>query len=316
MMKIVITGGAGFIGSNLCKKIIKQKNSTITVIDNLSNGKKDFLKDGIAKKKIHLIRSNLLNATKISDQIKKHSIIYHLSANSDISLSAQCTKIDINQTLLCTHKILDAARLNKVKKFVYTSGSGVYGNLDEFGPNESFGPLLPVSLYGATKLGAEALISAYSFLFDIQSFIFRFANVVGPNQTHGVAYDFIRKLKKNPKYLVVLGNGLQSKSYVHVSDVIKAMFLAQKRAVEKVNVFNVGSGDYITVREIAHIVIKEMKLKNTKIIYGKNTIGWKGDVAKVRINDTKIRSLGWSNSFSSAEAVTNAVKSMLAGEIK
>ena len=185
-MKAVITGGAGFIGSNLASRLAKMRYK-LCIIDNLSNGKTEFLKtkNHFAKNKFYKL--NLLTSGKIKNVFCGNKVVYHLSANSNIQLSSKSTSIDFRQTLLTTYLVLEATRLARLEKFIYTSGSGVYGDLHSFSPKESYGPLFPVSMYGATKLGAEAMISAYSSLFGIQCFIFRFANVVGPNQTHGVA---------------------------------------------------------------------------------------------------------------------------------
>ena len=316
MKRTIITGGAGFIGSNLVRRICKNKKRNVVILDNYSNGGKKLLSHSLNLRNVKLFKKDLSFSIQNNAFFSNADLVYHFSANSDIALSAKSTSLDYKQTLFCTYQVLEACREQKIKKLVFSSGSGVYGDLDSFSPNEKYGPLLPISMYGATKLGAEAMISAYSFLFDITSYVFRFANVVGPYQTHGVAFDFIKRLQKNPKMLVVLGNGLQSKSYIHVEDVIDAMLLAQQTAKERVNIFNVGAGDYLTVREIADIVLKEMKLKNTKLKFGASRFGWKGDVPKVRFNDRKIRKLGWKNRYTSREAVTHAVRAMLAGQIK
>ena len=198
---------------------------------------------------------------------------------------------------------------NGISNIVYTSGSGVYGNLGEGAPEEDYGPLMPVSLYGATKLSAEALISAYCNLFDMTANVFRFANVVGPYQTHGVSFDFVNRLKADSSHLRVLGDGYQSKSYVHVSDVIKAILhcLALGNSTKNFDVYNVSSGDYLTVREIAEIAIGKLHLKGIPIKYGESNIGWPGDVPVVRFDDRKLRKSGWTNEFSSQEAISDAI---------
>jgi UDP-glucose 4-epimerase len=246
--------------------------------------------------------------------MKGYDCVIHLAANADIAASACETDLDLKQTVLATYNVLEAMRRNAINDLIFASGSGVYGNIGDLAPKEDFGPLYPVSMYGATKLSAEALISAYSSLFGIKARVFRFANVIGPNQTHGVAFDFIKRLMNDPSNLQVLGDGYQSKSYIHVDDIIDALILVKQKSLpELINTFNVGTGDYITVRRIVEIVIDEMELSNVKVDYGETPYGWKGDVPVVRLNDDKLRSLGWSPKYSSEEAMRLSIQQMLAG---
>ena len=205
-------------------------------------------------------------------------------------------------------------RLNNVNKIAYSSGSGVYGDVGTTETPENFGPLLPTSMYGASKLGAEGLISAFCHMFDMQSWMYRFANVIGRNQTHGVGYDFIRKLRENPKKLLILGDGTQSKSYIHINDVLDAMLFIIKNTNEKVNIYNVATGDYITVNEIANIVVEKMGLHDVKFEYTGGKKGWKGDVPVVRFNLEKIYKLGWKVKYSSEQAVRKSIDEMLSIE--
>lgn len=253
----------------------------------------------------------MLNVPVLVEAISGHDSVIHLAANADIAASASQTDLDLKQTVLATFNVLEAMRLQKVGRIIYSSGSGVYGDVGEYAPAEDYGPLLPVSMYGATKLGAEALICAYSHLFGLQARIFRFANVVGPHQTHGVGYDFIRKLRKNPARLEILGNGLQSKSYIHVDDVINAIAHVSTLETSPVNIYNVGAGDYISVRRIAELVVEEMALTGVQITFGDTPFGWKGDVPVVRLNDNKLRKLGWASKYGSEEAVRRSLREML-----
>ena len=310
-MKYFVTGGAGFIGSNLCDFLVKNTDADITVYDNLSVGKLSHISSHIDRGRIQFIEADLLDFETLKNHMKSHDVVIHLAANADIALSATNTYIDVKQTILVTYNVLEAMRLNSVQRLVYSSGSGVYGDLGDFAPDEKFGPMYPVSLYGATKLSAEALISAFSSLFSIKASVFRFANVVGGNQTHGVAYDFIRKLNSDNKKLEVLGNGMQSKSYIHVDDIISAIFFVLKNQSALIDTFNVGTGDYITVREIASIVIEEMGLENVEVIFGDTEYGWKGDVPKVRFLSNKILQVGWRLTLNSGQAIQRSVKQML-----
>jgi UDP-glucose 4-epimerase len=195
-----------------------------------------------------------------------------------------------------------------VDRITYASGSGVYGDRGLQEVDEDFGPLIPISTYGASKLGCEALISAYSHMFGIDAVAFRFANVVGPRQTHGVTYDFVRRLLADPSQLHILGDGSQSKSYIHVNDVVSGMLLLADQGWTGYEVFNAGTGDYITVREIADLVVETMGLDDVSYVYSGGTRGWKGDVPVVRFRSTKLESRGWRRSYSSREALLESIE--------
>lgn len=310
-MKYFVTGGAGFIGSNLCQYLLGSKDSNITVYDNLSNGRREFLQGFDDDSRLKLIEGDVLNFEFLRQALEGHDFVIHLAANADIAASSKQTDLDLKQTVLATFNVVDAMRQTGVRKIIYSSGSGVYGDVGGLATSETFGPLLPVSMYGATKLSAEGLISAFSQLFGMQAWIFRFANVVGPQQTHGVAYDFIRKLRKDPSRLVVLGNGMQSRSYIHVEDVIRAMFHVVERETSPVSVYNVSAGDYITVRRIVELLVDEMGLPDVQMEFGDAPYGWKGDIPAVGLNDDKIRALGWRPKYGSEEAMRRSVRQML-----
>ena len=310
-MKYFVTGGAGFIGSNLCAHLLAVESNSVTVFDNFSNGKREFLDSFAHDARFKIIEGDMLNGAALVDAIGGHDSIIHLAANADIAASASQTDLDLKQTVLATFNILDAMRVQKVQKIIYSSGSGVYGDIGEYAPAEDYGPLLPVSMYGATKLGAEALICAFSHLFGLQARIFRFANVIGPHQTHGVGYDFIRKLRKNPTHLEILGNGLQSKSYIHVDDVINAIAHVSAHETLPMSIHNVGTGDYITVKQIAELVVEEMGLTGVQMTFGDTPFGWKGDVPVVRLNDNKLRKSGWAPKYRSEEAMRRSLRQML-----
>jgi UDP-glucose 4-epimerase len=310
-MKYFVTGGAGFIGSNVCGFLLQNPLNAVTVYDNLSNGKRAFLQDHERDSRMRIVEGDLLDFNLLLRSIKGHDVVFHFAANADIAASALKPDLDLKQTILVTYNVLEAMRLTGIASIVYSSGSGVYGDVGELATAEDFGPLLPVSMYGATKLGAEALISAYSHLSNMRAAIFRFANVIGPHQTHGVGYDFIRKLRNDPAHLQVLGDGRQSKSYIHVEDVIGAIFHVLDRDPSPLNIYNVGTGDYITVRRIAEIIIEEMRLTDVRVLFGDTPFGWKGDVPIVRLDDNKIRKLGWTPKFGSELALRRSVRQML-----
>jgi len=311
MKKILITGGAGFIGSQLADFYLK-KNLDVTILDSLQWGKKGFFQHNFSNKNFHFIKVNLLNTKKLNQIFPKNiDTVFHLAANSDIKRGAQDTSVDFKNTIQVSYNILEAMRKNNCKRIFYTSGSGVYGDVGNLFTKETTGPLLPVSMYGATKLSAEAMISAYVNLFGFQAWILRPANIIGPRATHGVIFDFLNKLKKNSRSLEILGNGKQSKSYLYIDDVLQAFDLVWRKTKEKINLFNLASNSFVTVTEIAKIILRAKNFSNTQLVYTGGKVGWTGDVPVVRIDSQKIKRLGWRCQFSSHQAVEKTVKILL-----
>lgn len=308
-----ITGGAGFIGSHLTNFLLSSGNY-VTVYDNFSNGHRWHFGKNTNNIKLNIIDADVRDEVALSQAISGHDVVFHLASNADIARAVTDPDIDFSNGTLLTRCVLEAMRKNDIRQIVFTSGSGVYGEVPPFPVTEDFSPMIPVSTYGAQKLACEALISAYSFMFDMRGMVFRFANVVGPQQTHGVAYDFLLKLTKTPKLLKIMGDGTQSKPYIHVTDVINAFMMI----VNNVNAnqsgyeyYNVASNDFLTVNEIAKLVCEQMSLKDVEYEYSGGSRGWKADVPLYRLDTSKIRSKGWSNKFSSREAVLDAVGSMI-----
>ena len=310
MKKYFVTGGAGFIGSHLVRTILNEEDAIVTVYDNFSSGRMWHLEDIRDKNKLEIIEGDIKDFEKLKNVMEGAEIVYHFASNPDIAKAATQPDVDFWDGTYLTNNVLEAARLNGVKKFLYSSGSGVYGDTDHTEVSEDYSPMLPISTYGASKLACEALICSYCHMFDMNAAAFRFANVVGPRQTHGVGYDFVRKLMKKSDELYILGDGKQSKSYIYVTDVISAMRLIEKNSLKGYSYYNVATRDYITVTEIADIVTEVMGLENVKYVYSGGDRGWKGDVPVVRLNSDKIRRLGWSNRYTSREAVYNSVKSI------
>ena len=308
-MKYLITGGLGFIGSYFAEKLSQHPANEITIIDNTSGASlqgHELLKtkDNI---KIYIDDINSKNA----DLYKDIDAVYHFAANSKISEGVNNPDIDFEISARGTHSVLKNMIQNNVPKIVYTSGSGVYGDQNYDEVSESFGPLLPVSYYGASKLAAEGYIAAFCGMKGIKAHIFRFANVVGKRQTHGVVYDFFHKLKKDGSKLEVLGDGLQSKSYIDVEDIYQAVQTVVKKNQSSLDVYNVATNDYISVKDIAEIVISEMGLDDVNVHYGKSSAGWIGDVPIIRFSSTKLRDLGWNNVLTSEQAIRNAIKTLI-----
>ena len=309
-MKAFVTGGAGFIGSHLVYKLI-EKGYSVTCYDNLSSGKKEFLKDLENNEKFRFIEGDLLDFDQVKKSIKDHDVIFHIAANPFVRLGEEQTRLDLEQGPIATYNLLEAMRLNNIKKIVFSSSSVVYAETPPMALPETYGPTLPISLYGAGKLGAEGLISAFCGTFDFQAWIYRFANVVGIRGTHGVIVDFIDKLKKNPKQLEILGNGKQQKPYLHVSDIVEGILHGFEKSNEKINLFNLGPDSNTTVTRIAEMVVEEMGLSNVEFKYTGGDRGWKGDVPRFQLDANKIKKLGWKENYSSDEAVRKSIREIL-----
>ncbi|MDP8236491.1 MAG: NAD-dependent epimerase/dehydratase family protein [Candidatus Erginobacter occultus] len=307
--KFFIAGGAGFIGSHLAQALLER--GEVTVFDNLSSGRMEHLAPHSAHPRFRFIKGEIGDLGALTDAMRGQSLVGHFAANPDIARSMIETDLDLREGTILTYNVLEAMRRNGVREILYPSGSGIYGDLGTVPTAEDFGPLLPISMYGASKMACEGLISAFCHMFGMRGWVFRFANVVGERQTHGVGYDFINKLQADPTRLEILGDGRQSKSYIHVSDVISAMLFTYANARERINVFNVATDDYLEVSAIAKIVIEEMQLEGVDLRYSGGDRGWKGDVPKVRFNLNKIHSLGWRSKHNSPAAIRRSVKEML-----
>ncbi len=305
-MKALVTGGAGFIGSHLIDALLS-KGYEVSCIDNFSSGKREFIEHNLER--IELYEGDLLRQQDISKAIDGCDVVFHLAANPDVRIGAINTRTHVDNGILATYNLLEEMRKKSINKIIFTSSSTVYGEASIIPTPENYGPLIPISLYGAAKLAAEALISSYCHTFDMEAIIYRFANVVGPRSTHGVIYDFIKKLRKNPQELEILGDGKQRKSYLYVDDCIDAMLFGMEKAKEKVEIFNIGSEDWVEVKEIADIVSEEMGLKpEYRFTGGIDGRGWKGDVKFMRLDISKLKNMGWKPKHSSREAIRLTAK--------
>lgn len=308
-MKYFITGGAGFIGSHLVDALIK-KNKVI-VYDNLSSGSKNFIAHHFTNKNFKFIKGDILNKSLMNKSIKGCDFVFHLAANPDISKSVKDPNLDFEQGTKATFNVLEAMRKARIKKIAFSSSSTVFGETKKIPTPEDYGPLFPISTYGASKLACEGLISSYVNIYGFTAWIFRFANVIGGRATHGIIDNFIKQIQKNKNELVLLSDGTPKKSYIHVKDCISAMLFCVKNSKEKLNIFNLGTNDWIEVKEIAEIFLKEAGLSDTKIIYGKEKRGWKGDVPKMLLANKKIINLGWKQKYGSKKAVIQGIKENL-----
>lgn len=311
-MRSVITGGAGFIGSHLVDRLVAQGDEVV-VIDALLAGDLRFISRQIDTGAIRFVRANLLDPGW-QDVCKGADRIWHVAADPDVRESAVKPDAQLNNTIIATHRVLEAVRIHAIPEIIFTSTSTVYGEASIIPTPELYSPMEPVSVYGAAKLACEALISAYCHSFGITGYIFRFANIIGSRSGHGVITDFIRKLRQNQKELEILGDGKQTKSYLEVSACIDAISYVIENAREEVNIYNIGSEDWIDVTTIADIIVEEAGLSNVQFRYTGGERGWVGDVPRMQLSIDKLKKLGYTPAIGSHESVRSAVRSALSGE--
>ncbi|MEI6713448.1 MAG: NAD-dependent epimerase/dehydratase family protein [Verrucomicrobiota bacterium] len=307
-----ITGGAGFIGAFLACHLLDTTTAKVTVYDNFRTGRRWAFRNRLTDPRLTIIEGDVQNLDLLKASMAGHDVVYHLAANSDIASAATDPSIDFWQGTYLTHNVLEAMRMTGTKRILYTSGSGVYGDIGADPVDEDYAFRVPISTYGASKLGSEHLISAYAHMFNIRGSVFRFANVIGPHQTHGVAYDFLRRLAAKKDSLKIFGDGSQSKPYIFITDVLAAFRLVEREATEGFQVFNVAPTDFLTVKDIADIIVEQMGLHNVEYRFSGGSRGWKADVPVYRLDTNRIRKLGWANEKNSKEAMVASVQAMLA----
>ena len=301
-MAILVTGGAGFIGSHVVDRLV-ESGEEVVVVDNLSSGVSFMNPDA------EFLKVDLADRDAVEDVFRrKFEEVWHIAANPDVRVGSENPDEIYRNNVLATYNLLEAMRKSGVDRIIFTSTSTVYGEAEVIPTPEDY-PTVPISIYGASKLACEALISSYCHTFDMQSWIYRFANVIGKRSNHGVIYDFIMKLRRNPDELEILGNGEQNKSYIYISDCVDAMFFGLK-ADERVNILNIGSEDQIKVKRIAEIVSEEMGLRPVFRFTGGER-GWKGDVPVMLLSIEKLKSMGWRPKYNSEQAVRMAVRDLL-----
>jgi UDP-glucose 4-epimerase len=322
MARYFVVGGAGFIGSHLVRHLLADEpDACVTIFDNFSSGREWHLGENLSSSRVSIVRGDVKDLPALTGAMKGdgtnwggHDHAYHFASNPDIAKAVTQPDIDFWEGTYLTQNVLEAMRQSGTKKLTYASGSGVYGDTGTTPVFEDFAPMLPISTYGASKLAGEALIGAYCHMFDLSALAFRFANVVGPHQTHGVTYDFTRRLMKEPTSLTILGDGSQSKSYVHVDDVAGALRFVAGKGMKGFHYFNVATLDYVTVKEIADLCCQCLGLTDVKYTFTGGDRGWKGDVPVVRFDSSKLRTLGWSNKLTTRDALRDSIVTTIADE--
>ncbi len=311
MENILITGGAGFIGSHLVGKLLEEGNKVIAA-DNFTLGKRENVAKYADDPYFELVETDVQDIDALEVLMNKHKInrVYHLAANSDIQQSAKDPMIDYRNTFNTTYGVLEAMRRTNCKKLFFASTSAVYGEKTDVNLTEDTGGLAPISYYGGAKLASEAFISSYAHMNDFDVLIFRFPNVIGPNLTHGVIFDFIRKLQNDPEELTILGDGTQCKPYIYVLDLVDAIYRYSMNDRKGVEIFNIGVENATTVKEIADMVCERLGLENVKYKFTGGNIGWKGDVPKFQYDLSKIKATGWKPEHDSNGSVKATLDSL------
>ena len=312
--RILVTGGAGFIGSHLVDALMTSGNS-VTVLDNLSSGSLNNIRRWINDPKFNFIHGDLLDHESLRKALQECEVVYHLAADPEVRRGSMDPELHYRQNVEATFRLLEELRkVDDVKMLIFTSSSTVYGEPSKIPTPEDYSPLKPISVYGASKLACEALISSYAHLYGFKAIILRLANIVGPRSRHGVIYDFVNKLMRNPRELEILGDGSQTKSYLYVEDCVRAMSLAAESNASEVEIFNIGSEDWVNVKRIAEIIVEEMGLRDVrfKLTGGVDGgRGWPGDVKTMLLDIRKLKSLGWRPRYGSEEAVRLAARALI-----
>jgi UDP-glucose 4-epimerase len=309
--RILVTGGAGFIGSHIVDRLVEE-GYAVRVIDNLSSGRLENLAQHRGNPQVEVMVGDLKKPEDALRAVEGVETVFHYAANPEVRVSTTNPEIHFNENVVATFNLLEAMRRKGVKEIVFASSSSVYGEPEEIPVGED-APVRPVSVYGASKAACENLIHAYSKLYGIRAVTLRYANVVGPRLRHGVIWDFLNKLLKNPTELEILGDGKQTRSYVYIDDAVEATIVAWRRTETSYEVFNIASGDWITVDEVAEEVIKAMGLNNVKKTYKpvRHGVGWLGDVKKVALKIDKVEKLGFKPIMNSREAVRATARKLL-----
>jgi len=312
-MKAFVTGGAGFIGSHIVDRLISEGHK-VTVYDDLSSGKKEFIAHHKDDDNFKFVKADLAEQKTLDKEIKGHDVVFHIAANPDVRLGAQKPEI-AQKDILVTYNLLDSMRKAGIKKIVFSSSSTIYGETPAFPLPEDYGPLLPISVYGAAKLAAEGLISSFCHTFDMQGWVYRFANVVGPRGTHGVIVDFIKKLRANPQELEILGDGKQKKPYLYAPECVDGIMYGFNNSDEQINLFNLGCKDATEVTRIGEMIVEEMGLENVSFRYTGGKRGWKGDIPHFQFDIGKIEKLGWMPELSSDDAIRKTIQILLKAKL-
>jgi len=305
-LRYFITGCAGFIGSNLADCLLSMGHEVVG-FDNFSTGSLKFIEMARQYKTFTLIQNDLLNRDALNKSLRDVDMVFHLAANADVRFGTHHPHKDLEQNTIATYHVLEAMRINQVKRIAFASTGSIYGESNIIPTPEDAPFPVQTSLYGASKLAAEGLIQAYSEGFDFQSYIFRFVSILGERYSHGHVYDFYQQLLENPNQLTVLGNGKQKKSYLYIEDCINAMLYAIEKSHDKVNIFNLGTDEYCEVNDSIQWISEYLQL-SPELIYTGGDRGWVGDNPFIFLDCQRIKNLGWTASKSIRESIIHTLQ--------
>jgi UDP-glucose 4-epimerase len=305
-MRVLVTGGAGFIGSNVVDRLL-ESGATVTAYDNLSTGHREFLADARGHAGFELVEADVLDQHCLDSAMRGQDLVVHLAANADVRHGTEHPDRDLEQNTVATHRVLEAMRQASTRRIIFSSTGSIYGEPSVFPTPEDCPFPVQTSLYGASKLAAEGLISAYCTAFGMQAIILRFVSILGERYTHGHVFDFYRKLCANPREIEVLGNGLQRKSYLYVQDCISALLLAAEKAAAPVSIFNLGTDEYCAVNDSLDWICTELCV-NPRRDYTGGERGWVGDSPFIFMDCARIRALGWRPTLGIRDAVLRTLR--------
>ena len=310
-MKYFITGGAGFIGSNMADRLLSEPENEVVVYDNFSTGRREFLEDALKNPRFTLIEGDNLDLDKLTESMKGCEFVFHFAANADVRMGCEHPKKDLEQNTIATFNVLEAMRANGIKRMGFSSTGSVYGEAEVIPTPEDAPFPIQTSLYGASKLAGEGLLAAYAEGFDYQVYIFRFVSILGERYTHGHVFDFCKRLKDDPSHLHILGDGHQKKSYLYVKDCMEAILTVVRTAKEKVNIYNLGTDEFVEVNDSVGFICDKLGV-SPAFTYEGGERGWIGDNPFIYLDTKKVRSLGWEPKATIKDGVIKTVEYLMA----
>ena len=310
-MRYFVTGGAGFIGSNMVDRLLSEPENEVVAYDNFSTGRREFLEEALKNDRFKLVEGDTLDLDRLTEAMKGCEFVFHFAANADVRMGCEHPRKDLEQNTIATYNVLEAMRANDIKKIGFSSTGSVYGEAEVIPTPENAPFPVQTSLYGASKLACEGLLAAYAEGFGYTAYIFRFVSILGERYTHGHVFDFCKRLKDDPSHLHILGDGHQKKSYLYVKDCMEAILTVVRNAKEKVNIYNLGTDEYVEVNDSVRFICGRLNVK-PEFTYAGGERGWIGDNPFIYLDTSKVRSLGWTPKATIEEGVVKTVEYLMA----
>ncbi len=310
-MKYFVTGGAGFIGSNMVDRLLSEPENEVVAYDNFSTGRREFLEEALKNVRFKLVEGDTLDLEAMTEAMKGCEFVFHFAANADVRMGCEHPRKDLEQNTIATYNVLEAMRANDIKRIGFSSTGSVYGEAEVIPTPEDAPFPIQTSLYGASKLACEGLLAAYAEGFGYTAYIFRFVSILGERYTHGHVFDFCKRLKDDPDHLHILGDGHQKKSYLYVKDCMEAILTVVRNAKEKVNIYNLGTDEYVEVNDSVRFICGKLNVK-PEFTYAGGERGWIGDNPFIYLDTKKVRSLGWTPKATIEDGVVKTVEYLMA----